>query len=159
MAKLTQKQKRFADYYIKSANATDAAIRAGYSKRSAQQMGAENLSKPVIKAYIDKRIEKADRKRIADADEVLEFLTSTLRGEIPDNNCRIRAADLLGKRYNIYNKAELDIKREELKIKREQLEINRKKANQEQINQEQVNNNIMNIFELLNNTTEREDID
>ena len=53
MAKLTPKQQRFVDEYLIDLNATQAAIRAGYSPKTAQQMGAENLSKPVIAEAIE----------------------------------------------------------------------------------------------------------
>lgn len=84
MAKLTEKQKRFADYYIELGNATQAAINAGYAKRSAQQMGAENLSKPVIKSYIDERIERIASERIMSAQEAVELLSSIARAEITE---------------------------------------------------------------------------
>lgn len=84
MAKLTEKQKKFADYYIESGNATQAAINAGYAKRSAQQMGAENLSKPVIKSYIDERLEQIASERIMSAQEAVELLSSIARAEITE---------------------------------------------------------------------------
>lgn len=84
MAKLTEKQKRFADYYIESGNATQAAINAGYAKRSAQQMGAENLLKPVIKSYIDERLEQIASERIMSAQEAVELLSSIARAEITE---------------------------------------------------------------------------
>lgn len=84
MVKLTEKQKRFADYYIESGNATQAAINAGYAKRSAQQMGAENLSKPVIKSYIDERLEQIASERIMSAQEAVELLSSIARAEITE---------------------------------------------------------------------------
>ena len=84
MAKLTEKQKRFADYYIELGNATQAAIKAGYAKRSAQQMGAENLLKPVIKTYIDKRLSEIASERIMSAQEAVELLSSIARAEITE---------------------------------------------------------------------------
>lgn len=84
MVKLTEKQKRFADYYIESGNATQAAINAGYAKRSAQQMGAENLSKHVIKSYIDERLEQIASERIMSAQEAVELLSSIARAEITE---------------------------------------------------------------------------
>lgn len=84
MAKLTEKQKKFADYYIELGNATQAAINAGYAKRSAQQMGAENLSKPVIKSYIDERLEQIASERIMSAQEAVELLSSIARAEITE---------------------------------------------------------------------------
>lgn len=129
MSKLTLKQKRFADEYIISANATAAAIKAGYSKKTARSIGQENLTKPDIKAYIDERIEKLESTKIATQEEVLQYLTSIMRGdqqektlisigelgqEIVDIDVgakdRIKAAELLGKRYRLFtDKIEMDI--------------------------------------------------
>ena len=82
--KLTPKQKAFCDYYIQTGNASDAARKAGYSEKTAPFIGAENLKKPKISAYIAERLAEADKKRIADADEVMQFYTSVLRGEVKD---------------------------------------------------------------------------
>ena len=115
--KLTEKQKRFADEYIKSGNATQAAIVEGYSKKSAQQTGSENLLKPVIKNYIDERMRTIENNRIMTAKEAVEFLTSVVRGDVketvvigtpmgaeeiekePDVKTRISAAKEILKRY------------------------------------------------------------
>ncbi|APS42187.1 Phage terminase, small subunit [Weissella jogaejeotgali] len=82
--KLTEKQKRFADEYIKSGNATQAAIKAGYSKRTANRIGPENLSKLVIKDYIDERMKVIEDNRIMTAKEAVEFLTSVVRGDVKE---------------------------------------------------------------------------
>lgn len=82
MNKLTAKQKKFCNEYIKSGNATDAAIKAGYSAKTAKQTGAENLSKPYLKSYIDAKMKEIESHKIADAKEVLEFYTKVLRGEV-----------------------------------------------------------------------------
>ena len=82
--KLTEKQKRFIDYYIETGNASEAARRAGYSEKTAGWIGQENLQKPTIKAAIDARLKELEDKRIAKADEVLQFLTSALRGEVKE---------------------------------------------------------------------------
>lgn len=79
--KLTVKQQAFADYYIESGNATESAVKAGYSKKTAQQMGTENLLKPVISDYIRKKLEEMSSERIADATEVMEYLTGVMRRE------------------------------------------------------------------------------
>jgi phage terminase small subunit len=123
--KLTEKQKRFADYYIETGNATEAAIRAGYSQKTARFIGAENLTKPNIKKYIDDRLREIEDKRIAKAEEVLKYLTSVMRGEETEEvvvvegtgegaseariiekqvsaKDRIKAAELLGKRYSLF---------------------------------------------------------
>ncbi|WP_455090038.1 terminase small subunit [Peptoanaerobacter stomatis] len=124
--KLTLKQKRFADEYIISGNATDAAKKAGYSEKTAFTIATENLKKPYIKQYIDQRIKELDDKKIAKQEEVLQYLTSVLRGEsksaivvvegcgdgyseartvkkTPDEKERLKAAELLGKRYRIFS--------------------------------------------------------
>ncbi len=84
MAKLTPKQKAFADYYIETGNATESAIRAGYSKKTAAVIGAENLIKPNIKNYIEERMKQLEDERIAKADEVLKYLTAAMRGKIDE---------------------------------------------------------------------------
>ena len=116
--KLTIKQKKFADEYIISGNATEAAKIAGYSEKTAAVIGAENLIKPNIKSYIEARLAELEDKAIAKQDEVLKYLTSIIRGEQTEQvlmldgdgaqkitnievsaKDRIRAAELLGKRY------------------------------------------------------------
>ena len=68
---LTQKQKRFCEEYIKTANASASAVAAGYSKKTAGAIGAENLKKPQIAAYIKKRIDEQDAALVADSNEIL----------------------------------------------------------------------------------------
>lgn len=133
MAKLTPKQKAFADYYIELGNATEAAIRAGYNKKTARQIGSMNLTKVDIKNYIDERMKQIEDERIAKADEVLKHLTAAMRGEVLEDvvvvegegdGCssarvvrkeigakdRIKAAELLGKRYRLFvDKVESDV--------------------------------------------------
>ena len=82
--KLTEKQKHFADEYIKLGNATQAAIKAGYSKKTANRIGAENLSKLVIRDYIDKRMQAIENNRIMSAKEAVELLTGIGRGEVKE---------------------------------------------------------------------------
>lgn len=125
MAKLTDKQQRFCDEYLIDLNATQAAIRAGYSKKTANRIATENLSKLVIKDYIAARMAEKESELIADQNEVLKYLTSVMRGEseseivvvegtgdgcsearamqkAPDEKERLKAAELLGKRYGLY---------------------------------------------------------
>lgn len=104
--KLTPKQKAFADYYIQTGNASEAARKAGYSEKTARDIGAENLAKPHISAYISQRMAEMDKARVADADEVIRFYTSVMRGEIKDQfgldaslSDRLKAGDSLMKRY------------------------------------------------------------
>lgn len=82
--KLTAKQQKFADYYIELGNAAEAARKAGYSKRTARSIGQENLTKPDVKEYISKRLEELANERVADQQEVLEFLTRLVRREESD---------------------------------------------------------------------------
>src|SRR5690625_3882985 len=123
--KLTEKQQRFCDYYIETGNATEAAIKAGYSKRTAKEMGHENLTKPHLREYIDERMKEIESKRIMGAKEALELLTSIARGEIkdtvvvsggwgyeviekaPDINQRKDAIKEILKRYTINRQEEL----------------------------------------------------
>lgn len=105
--KLTPKQKKFCEWYIKTGNASEAAKKAGYSKKTAAYIGAQNLKKIQISAYIAERVEKQDAKLIADADEVLRFYSSVMRGQEKDQfgldatlTDRIAAAKELMKRYS-----------------------------------------------------------
>nr|DAI73260.1 MAG TPA: Terminase small subunit [Caudoviricetes sp.] len=82
---LTPKQEAFIDAYIETGNASEAAKRAGYSEKTARAVGAENLTKPYIKAAIEARQVEIRSKRTADITEVMEFLTSALRGELTDD--------------------------------------------------------------------------
>jgi phage terminase small subunit len=125
MALLTEKQKRFADYYIETGNMTEAAIKAGYSKKTARVIGQENLLKPAIKNYIDEKLKELEEKRVASATEVMQLLTSAMRGELDEevvvvesigDYCsearvvkkkiglkdRIKAAELIGKRHRLF---------------------------------------------------------
>ena len=111
--KLTEKQKRFIDYYIETANATESAKRAGYSEKTADRIGHENLKK--LEKFIQKRLESKDNSRIASQDEVLEYLTRVMRGEEKDKfdldaslQDRTKCAELLGKRYGTF-KEKVDV--------------------------------------------------
>ena len=127
MAKLTAKQQRFCDEYLIDLNATQAAIRAGYSKKTANRIGTENLSKLVIREYIENRMAEKEAALIANQDEVLKYLTSVLRGQSksteivieglgdgstkarkmekePSEKDKLKAAELLGKRYGLYTR-------------------------------------------------------
>jgi len=105
--KLTEKQKRFIDYYIETANATESAKRAGYSEKTAKNIGAENLTK--LNFFIQIKLQEKEDKRIASQDEVLQYLTSVMRGEEKDQfgldaslQDRTKCAELLGKRYGTF---------------------------------------------------------
>ena len=122
---LNVKQKRFADEYIICPNATGAAIKAGYSQKTAYSIGQRLLKNVEVKKYIDKQLEKLESEKIAKADEVLKHLTAVMRGEIEEETIviegqgdgisearkvkkqvspkdRNKAAELLGKTYGLY---------------------------------------------------------
>lgn len=128
MNKLTEKQKAFCDYYIESLNATEAYKRAGYDIKN-DNVAAANANRLLrnakIQKYIQERMQQIDNERIAKAEEVLEFLSKSLRGEIKEEvvviesvgegateakiikkqiaaRDRIKAAELLGKRYALF---------------------------------------------------------
>ena len=84
MAKLTEKQKRFADYYIELGNATQAAIKAGYSEKYAGQNVDKLLKNTNLKKYIDERLEQIASERIMSAQEAVELLSSIARAEITE---------------------------------------------------------------------------
>lgn len=122
---MTKKQKRFADEYLIDCNATQAAIRAGYSEKTARVTAAKMLTNANIRTYIDEQLAKMHDENIADAEEVMKYLTSVLRGQseseivvvegtgdgcsdarrmtkAPDEKERLKAAELLGKRYGMF---------------------------------------------------------
>ena len=125
MAKMTPKQKRFCDEYLIDLNATQAAIRAGYTEKYAHTNVTKLLQNTTVKEYIAERMAEKESELIADQDEVLKYLTSVMRGKsqsevivvegvgmgesearamqkAPDEKERLRAAELLGKRYGLY---------------------------------------------------------
>lgn len=117
MERLTEKQKQFIDYYVETGNQMESARLAGYKQPQVQ--GHQNLEK--LRKHIDAKLKAKDDARIASQDEVLRFLTSVMRNEeteeipilcgkgnqrIVDKRLsakdRIRAAELLGKRYGVW---------------------------------------------------------
>ena len=118
---MNARQKRFCDEYLIDCNATQAAIRAGYSPKTAKVTGAKMLTNANLKAYIDEQLERIHNEKTADAQEVLEYLTAVMRGQhteeilrlngggvqVADHiqvsaRDRIRAAELIGKRYGMF---------------------------------------------------------
>lgn len=118
---LTPKQKRFADEYLIDCNATKAAVRAGYSEHSSASYSSKLLADPSIRAYINSELQKLHNKNIADAEEVLAFLTAVMRGDSKEQVVlraggeqhlamievsareRLKAAELIGKRYGLFS--------------------------------------------------------
>lgn len=130
---LTEKQKRFCDEYLVDLNGTQAAIRAGYSPKGMNKRVTRMMANEGIQSYIKARMAEKEAELIADQDEVLKYLTSVLRGESqsteivvegtgdgcseartieksPSEKDRLKAAELLGKRYGLYTeKIETDV--------------------------------------------------
>ena len=127
--KLNARQKSFCEFYVASGNATESAIKAGYKEKYAGVNADKLLKNTNISKYIKKITEEHTNNRIAKAEEILEFLTATLRGEVTeevvvggfgksatekisknvDLKDRLKAAELLGKRYRLFtDKIEVD---------------------------------------------------
>lgn len=81
---LTEKQKKFVDYYFETGNGAEAARRAGYKEKNADKTAYENLRKPEIMQYMEERRKQMDEKRIATVDDVLLFFTRVMNGEEKD---------------------------------------------------------------------------
>lgn len=104
---LTEMQKRFIDYYIETANATEACKKAGYKGKNLNRIGSQNLSK--LDKFIKIKLQEKENQRIASQDEVLQYLTKVMRGEEKDQfgldaslQDRTKCAELLGKRYGTF---------------------------------------------------------
>ena len=141
MSKLNLKQKKFADEYLICSNATESAIKAGYSEKTAYSIGQRLLKKVEVKVYIDEKLKKLESEKIADVKEIMEHLTKVMRGEETEETIviegqgdgiskarkirkevspkdRLKAAELLGKRYNLFtDKIQLEDTSVELNIK------------------------------------------
>ena len=133
---MTEKQKQFCDEYLIDCNATrayKAVYRSIKSDEVARKAGSRLLTNVDVKKYITNRMEEIHNKKTADAQEVIEYLTSVLRGEstaqeivvegtgdgcsearmmekFPSEKERLKAAELLGKRYALFtDKVETDV--------------------------------------------------
>lgn len=130
--KTTERQRRFVDYYLELGNQVQAAIKAGYSERYARDQAFKILEMPAVKEYYEDRLQEIESKRVANIKEVMEYLTSVMRGEeteemIVVEGCgngysearkinksigakdRLKAAELIGKRYMMFtDKVELN---------------------------------------------------
>ena len=129
---MTEKQKIFADEYIICLNATRAYKKAYPNVKKdevARANGSRLLTNANVKAYIDEQLEKLQSERVADQQEVLEYLTAVMRGKktepllvldgegkqkvvdaIPPVQARTKAAELLGKRYRLFtDKQEVEV--------------------------------------------------
>lgn len=149
--KLTERQRRFVEAYVETGNATEAARRAGYSKKTANIIGPENLSKLSIKKAIEERMAEIEKSKTATAEEIIQLLSSMIRGEIEEEvvttegtgmGCseskivkkqigtkeRLKAAELILRRYPL----QAEIKEQELRIEKLQAELNERKQGQQE---------------------------
>ena len=92
---LNEKQKAFAEYYAACFNAAEAARKAGYSERTARTIGQQLLTKLDVQDYLRELRATAHNDRIATINEVLEYLTDTMRDENEQRKERTKAAQLL----------------------------------------------------------------
>ena len=130
---MKDRQRRFADEYLIDLNAEAAAVRAGYSPRYARVNAYKLVARSGIKEYIEKRMAEKESELIADQNEVLRYLTAVMRGEstseeiivegigdgrskarklekTPSEKDRLKAAELIGKRYGLFtDKIETDV--------------------------------------------------
>ena len=130
---LNHKQKQFYKEWLIDANATQAAIRAGYSKKTAYSQGQRLLKNVEGQKYLAELMAEKESELIASQDEVLKYLTSVMRGKSksteivvegigdgcskamtvlkePSEKERLKAAELLGRRYGLYtDKIETDV--------------------------------------------------
>ena len=129
MVKLTLKQKKFADEYIISGNVYKSALNAGYSENYAKGNSVKLLENVSVKSYIDERLAQLESEKIANQQEVLKYLSAVMRGEMTEQTLksigesgqviteidvgakdRIKAAELLGKRYRLWtDKSEVEV--------------------------------------------------
>ena len=139
MAKLTEKQQRFIDYFIQSANATQAALLAGYSQKTSYSQGQRLLKNVEIKSVIDERLKSLESELIAKSEEILQYLTSVLRGEAieeviatvgigrgkteivkvnkaPSTKDRLKAAEILCRIFGLFNAEKVEVDAGEILI-------------------------------------------
>ena len=121
MAKMTERQRRFCEEYLIDGNASQAAVRAGYSKRNSTVVSTTLMKNPRVQAHLKELLDELHSAKVANAQEVLEYLTSIMRGEQREQTLqligdgmqditaidvaakdRLKAAELLGKRYGIF---------------------------------------------------------
>lgn len=131
--KLNERQKRFVEEYIQTGNISESAKRAGYSARIAAVVGSEVLRNPKVKAAIDSRLKELESERVATTQEIQEYLTAVMRGELEEEvvvnvgvgkgytradkikaqvgaKDRTKAAELLAKVRGMFiNKSELEV--------------------------------------------------
>ncbi len=123
---LSERQRRWALYFVETGNASEAARRAGYAHKRADNAGYKNRHNALIMALVQEKLQEIEDKSIARAQEVLQYLTGVMRGETqsevvvveslgggcrearkirktPEEKERLKAAELLAKRYGLLN--------------------------------------------------------
>ncbi len=114
---ITDRQKRFCDEYLTDCNGAGAARRSGYSPGSAKSL----LKQPEVQEYLRTQMEEIHNEKIADVKEISEYLTSVMRGNCGEQTKtsisddketttyitvsakeRLKAAELMGKRYGLF---------------------------------------------------------
>ena len=132
LRKLSQQQKDFANEYIISGNAVQAAKKAGYSTNYAKAQSHKLLENVGLKSYIDERLKEIESAKTATQQEVLEYLTSVMRGEQTEEiligrgqgfqektnidvsaKDRLKAADLLNKIHQARESKQDETKKED----------------------------------------------
>ena len=145
--RLTAKQRKFINEYVKTGNATQAAIAAGYAPKTAGAIANENLKKPYIVSEIEKRLRRIQDESIADATEILQYLTRVIRGEAeseeivvegsglglsearimrkgPSEADKLKAAKMLARRFNLeVSKVEEQARADRLELENEKLRL------------------------------------
>lgn len=136
---MNKRQERFVLEWLRDMNATKAAIRAGYSERTAYSIGQRLLKNVEIQTAIKEFHEQRQRESIATVLDVEEFLSETMRGEHKEEvvtsvgegkgvfhneivrkqvsmKDRIRAAELLGKRFGLFDANQVEDVHDEVVI-------------------------------------------
>lgn len=153
MKKLTIKQKKFADEYIKTGNATEAYLKsyAKQSRASAEANARKLLGKYSVKIYIDNRLKEIDSEKIVSQKEIMELLSSIARGESTEQTLigvgegrqevietrttdkdRMKAMDMLMKRFGMQY-SDLEIEKQQTQIKKTKTEIEIMKGISEEV--------------------------
>ena len=155
---LTPKQKAFADEYLKCGNATEAAINAGYSKKTAKEIGYENLTKPHVYAYIAERQKQIEDARIADVAEVMQFFTRVMRNEEKDAfGLDLSASDRMTAGREILKRnvdtVKIENERERLKLEKMRVQSQIKEDSEEKI--DKILQNMDTLYERLKPVPDR----
>ena len=140
VTKMTERQKLFIEYYIQTGGvATTAALKAGYSSRTAYSIGQRLLKNVEIKSVIDEKLKSLESELIAKSEEILQYLTSVLRGEAaeeivatvgigrgkteivkvnkaPSTKDRLKAAEILCRIFGLFNAEKVEVNAGEILI-------------------------------------------